>query len=332
MKKIFLNLYLHIFCILLCLCTFITLLVCYIIFSVVENFIIPNCIILLCILAKIFLLYIVFNAFEKCFPHSAVSKLAKELKCNKSSRKATLLLAFSYDVVMMIWEFLSLYMNEGNIQWWDNIQGYELVTMGGVFMFYIWLFCVWKIKAKLKKKSQLKNLINRMHYIPKYLFYIILNILNVILLLLTVGLSSCFFSVSYSAQKTIIPYCFILLCILVKIFLLYVFFSTFEKFYQHSTISKIAKEMKNNKNSRESALLLAFTYDVVVIILSYVLIFYTNDYPLINFDYFLIYEIFTLGGACIFYVALFEIWKIQTKLKKKLQLNDLSLKLENSND
>lgn len=126
---------------------------------------------------------------------------------------------------------------------------------------------------------------------------------------------SYFFIIAYFTPNNIAPICFILLCILIKIFLLYILFSTFERFYPHSTESKIAKELKANKSSRKPALLLAFTYDLVIMLCC--LLFSIIKYRL-EWVYILAYEIFTLGGVCMFYISLFGIWKIQDTLKKRV--------------
>lgn len=151
MKKDDMNSYLHIFNILLCICTYITFLVCFIIFSIAENSILPNCFILLCMLAKIFLLYILFSIFDKFYPYSTVSKVVKELKNNKSSRKSALLLAFAYDTVIMLYCLLFFSLKEYRFEW-AYIPVYEILTLGGVCMFYISLFSIWKIQDRLKKR------------------------------------------------------------------------------------------------------------------------------------------------------------------------------------
>ena len=141
-----------------------------------------------------------------------------------------------------------------------------------------------------------------------------LHILNILLCLYTYITFLVFFIIAYFAPNNIAPICFILLCILIKIFLLYILFSTFERFYPHSTESKIAKELKANKSSRKPALLLAFTYDLVIMLCC--LLFSIIKYRL-EWVYILAYEIFTLGGVCMFYISLFGIWKIQDTLKKR---------------
>ena len=66
-----------------------------------------------------------------------------------------------------------------------------------------------------------------------------LHILNILLCLNMYITFLVFFIIAYSAPNSIPPNCFILLCIITKIFLLYVLFNTFEKFYPYSTESKI---------------------------------------------------------------------------------------------
>ena len=93
-----------------------------------------------------------------------------------------------------------------------------------------------------------------------------LHILNILLFIYSFGMYFVFFIIAYFSPNDIIPKCFVLLCMLAKIVLLYILFSTFEKFYPYSTESKIVKELKDNKSSRKSALLLAFAYDAVIIL------------------------------------------------------------------
>ncbi len=141
-----------------------------------------------------------------------------------------------------------------------------------------------------------------------------LHILNILLFIYSFGMYFVFFIIAYFAPNEILPICFILLCIFAKIFLLYVLFSTFEKFYPHSTESEIAKELKANESSRKSTLLLAFAYDAVIML--FCLLFFSLKEYHFEWVYILVYEIITLGGVCMFYIALFGIWKIQGKLKK----------------
>ncbi len=152
MKKYDLNSCLHIFNILLCLCTYITFLVCFIIFSIAENDVIPICFILLCIFAKIFLLFILFSTFEKFYPYSTVTNIAKELKAHKHSRKSALLLALTYDAVIMLCCVLFFSIKEYHFEW-AYIPVYEILTLGGICMFYISLLSIWKIQYKLKKRE-----------------------------------------------------------------------------------------------------------------------------------------------------------------------------------
>lgn len=152
MKKYNLNSCLHILNILLCLSTYITFLIYFVIFSIAENSFIPIYFILLCTFAKIFLLYVLFSTFEKFYPHSIESQIAKELKNNKSSRKSTLLLAFTYDAVIMLCCILFFSIKQYHFEW-AYIPVYEIITLGGVCMFYIAVFCIWKIQDKLKKRE-----------------------------------------------------------------------------------------------------------------------------------------------------------------------------------
>ena len=139
--------------ILLCLCTYLTLLVFFVIFSIAENSFIPICLIFLSILVKIILLYVLFNTFEKFFPNFILSKVAIELKTNINSRKSTLLLAFTYDVVIMLYCLLFFSIKEYRFEW-AYIPVYEIMTFGGVWMFYMALFVFWKIQNKQIRKTK----------------------------------------------------------------------------------------------------------------------------------------------------------------------------------
>lgn len=156
MKKDNLNSCLQILNILLCLYTYVTLLVCFVIMCIAENSFIPNCLIFLSILAKIFLLYVFFSIFEKFYPYSKVTKIAQELKVNKSSRKSALLLSFTFDAVIMLCLVLFFSLKDYHFEW-SYILVYEILTLGGVFTFYLPLFGIWKIQGKLNKNSQLQD-------------------------------------------------------------------------------------------------------------------------------------------------------------------------------
>lgn len=143
--------------ILLFICLTVAAFVVFITLAIAQDFVVPICLILLFLLAKIFLLYLLFKPFER-FPYSMLGKVAKELKINRSSRKSALLLAFVYDVIIMLCSILLYAENETYISdWTGDILVYEIGTFGGICAFYISLFCIWKIQDKLKEKSQLQD-------------------------------------------------------------------------------------------------------------------------------------------------------------------------------
>lgn len=152
MKKVDFYLCLNVLNILLCLCTYITFLVFFIVAFFAPNDVIPICFILLCIFAKFFLLYLFFGTFKKFFPHSIFNKVMKELKSNKSNRKSALLLSFTYDAVIMLCDLLFFYIKDYHLEW-AYIPIYEILTLGGICMFYISLFGIWKIQDKLKRRK-----------------------------------------------------------------------------------------------------------------------------------------------------------------------------------
>lgn len=149
MKNFDINSYLHIFNILLCLSMFVMYLIFFIVAHFAPNWILPICFIILCIFAKIFLLYVLFSIFGKSYPHSTMNKIAEELKNSKSSRKSAILLVFAYDAVIILYCVLFFLLKEYRIEW-GYIPVYEILTLGGVCMFYISLFGIWKMQNRLK--------------------------------------------------------------------------------------------------------------------------------------------------------------------------------------
>lgn len=148
MKKFDFYLYLNLFNILLCLCTYLVLFIFFVIFSIAENSFIPICLIFLSILVKIILLYVLFNTFEKSFPNSELIRVADELKTSPTLRMHSLLLAFGYDALIMLC-FALHDIIEYRFEWL-SLLAYEILTLGGVCMFYVALFAIWKFQGKLK--------------------------------------------------------------------------------------------------------------------------------------------------------------------------------------
>ena len=148
MKKFDFYLWLNVLNILLCICTYLILLVFFVILCIAENSFIPICLICLSIFAKIIFLYVIFNTFEKSFPNFTLSKIVIELKTNINNRKLTLLLAFGYDALIMLC-FALHDIIEYRFEWL-SLLAYEILTLGGVCMFYVALFAIWKIQGKLK--------------------------------------------------------------------------------------------------------------------------------------------------------------------------------------
>ena len=148
MKKFDFYLWLNVLNILLCICTYLILLVFFVILCIAENSFIPICLICLSIFAKIIFLYVIFNIFEKSFPNSELIRVADELKTSPTLRMHSLLLAFGYDALIMLC-FALHDMIEYRFEW-ISLLGYEIITLGGVCMFYITLFGLWKIQGKLE--------------------------------------------------------------------------------------------------------------------------------------------------------------------------------------
>lgn len=125
---------------------------CFIVFSIAENPIVPNCTVILCVLAKSLCLPFLFAITERFFSNSRFSNVVKELKNNTSKKIQALFLSFGYDIIILLYYTLQ----EIKAERFNGIafEAYETVTLGGICMFYIALFGIWKIQDKLKKKCQ----------------------------------------------------------------------------------------------------------------------------------------------------------------------------------
>ena len=76
--------------------------------------------------------------------------MQNELKTNKNIRKSVLLLAFYYDAVTILFFAFPLLKEAhfGSLLFFPIL--WEIYTLGGVLMFYMGLFGLWKIQGKLK--------------------------------------------------------------------------------------------------------------------------------------------------------------------------------------
>ena len=117
--------------------------------AMAPNMIIPVCMFLICIIIKSLFFLILFKIYEKNFPHSILNKVQKELKTNKNLKKSVLL-AFYYDAVIILFFSFPL-LKEAH---WGSLLFFpilwEILTFGGVWMFYVALFTILKIQVKLK--------------------------------------------------------------------------------------------------------------------------------------------------------------------------------------
>ena len=113
-----------------------------------QNWIFPICFILLYLLAKIFILYLLFVTFVKVFSNSELIRVADELKTSPTLRKNSILLAFGYDALIMLC-FALHDIIEYRFEW-TSLLSYEIITFGGILMFYVALFTIWKFQGKLK--------------------------------------------------------------------------------------------------------------------------------------------------------------------------------------
>lgn len=89
------------------------------------------------------------SIWEKFCPNSIWNKFAKELKTNAACKKSALVLAFAYDVIIML--FYALFELKNFRFEWLFVPTYEIITLGGIFMFYIPFFSILKIQDKLRK-------------------------------------------------------------------------------------------------------------------------------------------------------------------------------------
>lgn len=144
--------------------------------------------------------------------------------------------------------------------------------------------------------------------------YLYLNILNIVFAFYVVAMAFILFITLAMAPNVIMPACMFLLCTIIKFLLLPILFRIYEKNFPISILNKVQKELKTNKDIRKSVLLLAFYYDAVIILFfAFPLLKEAHFGSLLFFPIF--WEIYTLGGIWMFYMALFTIWKIQGKFK-----------------
>ncbi len=149
-------------------------------------------------------------------------------------------------------------------------------------------------------------------------FYVCLNLLNILLCICMFGMFLIFFITCYIAPNWMAPCCLIVLYIITKIFLLHILFVNVAKFFPNSELIKVAEELKTNSTRRKYSLLLALCYDAAVALYFAFPLFLKPDYGSLLF-FPILWEIYTLGGVCMFYISLFFIWKIQDKKIKKIK-------------
>lgn len=143
-------------------------------------------------------------------------------------------------------------------------------------------------------------------------FYLYLNILNIIFTFFVVAMAFILFITLTMAPNMIIPACMFLIYIIIKFLFFFILFKIYEKIFPLSILNKVQKELKTDPTLRKNSILLAFSYDAIIM-----LCFALRDIIEYRFEWasLLAYEILTFGGVWMFYVALFTIWKIQGKLK-----------------
>lgn len=118
--------------------------------AMAPNIIIPACMYIIYMIIKFLFFFIVFRIYEKIFPLSILNKIQKELKTNKNLKKSVLSLAFYYDAVIILFFSFPLLKKAhwGSLLFFPIL--WEILTFGGVWMFYVALFTIWKIQDKLK--------------------------------------------------------------------------------------------------------------------------------------------------------------------------------------
>ena len=147
-------------------------------------------------------------------------------------------------------------------------------------------------------------------------FYVCLNLLNISLCIFMFVMFLIFFITCYISPNWIAPCCLIVLYIITKIFLLHILFVNVAKYFTNSELIKVAEELKTNSTRRKSSLLLALCYDAAVALcFAFPLLKEAHFGSLLFFP--ILWEIYTLGGICMFYISLFLIWKIQNKQIRK---------------
>ena len=149
MKKTDLYLYLNILNIIFAFYVVAMAFILFITLAIAPNAIMPACMFLLCIIIKFLLLPILFRIYEKKFPISILNKMQNELKTNKNIRKSVLLV-FYYDAVTILFFAFPLLKEAhfGSLLFFPIL--WEIYTLGGVLMFYMGLFGLWKIQGKLE--------------------------------------------------------------------------------------------------------------------------------------------------------------------------------------
>lgn len=118
------------------------------VFCMAENGIIVIGLYALFITIKIFFLPILFH-FVK---NKHLNELAEELKNNPNSRKLAQLLYLSYDMVLLLFILLPLFKQASFLSLLFGVIFWEIFTFGGIYMFYVPLFEMWKKQNKLNMK------------------------------------------------------------------------------------------------------------------------------------------------------------------------------------
>ena len=142
-------------------------------------------------------------------------------------------------------------------------------------------------------------------------FYLSLSILNILLCLCVICLSSIFAMCAFGAENNFIIVAIGALLLLVKILLLPVLDVIVEKNFSNSILNEFFQELKINATSRRSLIILSILSDIIFIFY----FCFRAEALLYWISFVLLYMIVYLGGVSLFYVSLLGFWKIQGKLK-----------------
>ncbi len=143
-------------------------------------------------------------------------------------------------------------------------------------------------------------------------FYIILNLVNVLLIIYLFGMISMMYYLLFNKDSIffiIIP----ILNIPIKFFLLFMIFKIVERFFQKSFMVKFINKIKNDSIKRKQIINLSIIYDFGSII--FILFLISNNNIIMNLTIPIFWELITFGGVLVFYKCLFHNLDVNGQLK-----------------